>query len=201
MSRQPMSITSSRTEATAFSSGIRATGRASATATTASKPETRITPLSTSTESKPHSLLLQFRLAQGCTYGAGVTAGGGGSKSLQDIEQKTVGPSYANFRKIGSPPSVWDPESGEKLPKGFAVAFTKMSVFRKLEISAAIRHSIRIRHLVSLQIVLENGDFSWKSCENITFFIFICLLGFPLGEPRVDTEKVRSDAKKKVQQT
>ena len=108
---------------------------------------------------------------------------GGGSESLQDIEQKTVGPSYANFRKIGSPPSVWDPESGEKLPKGFAVAFTKMSVFRKLEISAAIRHPIRIRHLVSLQIVLENGDFSWKSCENITFFILIRLLDFPLVTP------------------
>ena len=132
--------------------------------------------------------------------GAGATAGGG-SESLQDTEQKTVGPSYANFRKIGSPPSVWDPESGEKLPKGFAVAFTKMSVFRKLEISAAIRHPIRIRHLVSLQIVLENGDFSCKSCENITFFILICMISFPLGEPRVDTEKVRSDAKKKVQQT
>ena len=147
-----MSITSSRTEETAFSSGTKATGRASATDTTASRPETRITPLSTSIDCD-----------SGVNLRSGVRAGaapGGGSESLRDTEHKTVGPSYANFRKIGSPPSVWDPESGEKLPKGFAVAFTKMSVFRKLEISAAIRHPIRIRHLVSLQIVLENGDFS-----------------------------------------
>ena len=47
MSRQPMSITLSRTEETAFSSGTRATGRASVTDTTASRPGTRITPLST----------------------------------------------------------------------------------------------------------------------------------------------------------
>ncbi|WP_414603001.1 SNF2-related protein [Ruminococcus flavefaciens] len=50
MSRQPMSITSSRIEVTAYCSGIRATGRASVTDTTVSKPETKTTPLSTSTE-------------------------------------------------------------------------------------------------------------------------------------------------------
>ena len=73
--------------------------------------------------------------------GAGA-APGGGSESLRDTEQKTVGPSHAYFRKIGSPPSVWDPESGEKLPKGFNVDFAKMSVFRNLEISAVIRQPI-----------------------------------------------------------
>lgn len=119
-----------------------------------------MTLLSTGTERRPLNICCGSDLyIRGAGLGAGA-APGGGSESLRDTEQKTVGPSYANFRKIGSPPSVWDPESGEKLPKGFAVAFTKMSVFRKLEISAAIRHSIRIRHLVSLQIVLENGDFS-----------------------------------------
>jgi hypothetical protein len=46
-SRRPMWITLSRTEETAFSSGTRATGRASVTDTTASRPGTRITPLST----------------------------------------------------------------------------------------------------------------------------------------------------------
>ena len=51
-SRRPMSTISSRTEETVFSSGIRATGRASVTDTTASRPETRITPLSTSTEKR-----------------------------------------------------------------------------------------------------------------------------------------------------
>ena len=113
MSRRPMSITSHLTEETAFSSGIRATGRASATDTTASRPEMRITPPSTSTKRKPHSLSLQFRQTQGCTYGrdlgAGATAGGG-SESLRESEQKTVGPSRVKKREIAGPPVNLDPD-------------------------------------------------------------------------------------------
>lgn len=114
MSRRPMSITSNRTEETAYCSGIRATGRASVTDTTVSKPETKTTPLSTSTESKPHLLALQFRQAQGCTYGAGLGLGqpaGGRSKSLKTEQHKTVGPSRVKKREIAGPPVYWDPDS------------------------------------------------------------------------------------------
>ena len=87
-----MSITSNRTEETVFSSGIKATGRASATVTTASRPETRITPLSTSID-----------CGSGVYLWGGLGAGaapGGGSESLRDTEQKTVGPSRVKIREI-----------------------------------------------------------------------------------------------------
>ena len=55
--------------------------------------------------------------AQGLTYGA---APGGGSESLRDTEQKTVGPSRVKKREIAGPPVIRDPDrmiiSAEALP-------------------------------------------------------------------------------------
>ena len=166
MSRRPMLITSSRTGETACCSGIRATGRASATVTTASKPETRITPLSTSTERKPQSLSLQFTQAQGCTYGAGPGGWGcpgGGSESLWDAEQKTVGPSRVKIRKIARAPVIWDP-----------TVYKNMKPYSGSDNSESLNlcgFSYIRRHLllssapcaISLQNNMKNGGFSRKT--------------------------------------
>lgn len=87
-----------------FSSGIRETGRASATDTTASKPETRITPLSTSTDcGSPTYSAIQTRL-RGVPMGGAGAARRGGFTSLCESEHKTVGPSRVKKREIAGPP-------------------------------------------------------------------------------------------------
>ena len=51
--------------------------------------------------------------AQGLTYGAesgGWGCPGGGSESLRDTEQKTVGPSRVKKREIAGPPVSRDPD-------------------------------------------------------------------------------------------
>lgn len=71
-----MSITLSRTEETACSSGIRATGRASVTDTTASRPGTRITPLSTSIDCGSGAYLWGWVRGLGLPRGrVGISAG------------------------------------------------------------------------------------------------------------------------------
>ncbi len=66
-------------------------------------------------------------VTQGCTYGAGLAGAtaGGGSKSLWEIERKTVAPSRVKIRKFERPPVFWDPifdhfdwmRDGKEIPK------------------------------------------------------------------------------------
>lgn len=132
MSRRPMLITSSRTEETVYCSGIRATGRASVTDTTASRHATRTTHLSTSTERSSPILFCGSDLLMG----AG-TASGGGFTFTGESKQKTVAPPRVKNRKFEGPPVYWDPDSPP-----FTVIVTlsgkrKMRIFRTFPIAAA----------------------------------------------------------------
>lgn len=112
-----------------FSSGIRATGRASATVTIALRPETRITPLSTSIDCGSGVYLWGGAGGRGCPRG--------GSESLWESEHKTVAPSRVKNRKFEGPPVYWDSDSPP-----FTVIVTlfgkrKMHIFRTFPIAAA----------------------------------------------------------------
>ena len=157
-----MWITSSRTEETVFSSGIRATGRVSVTDTTASRPETRITPLSTSTERKPHSLSLQFRQAQGCTYRAG---SGGGSESLWDIEQKTVGPSRVKKREFARAPVIWDPDRDILAVNEILCRKQKTQIFRAFPYAAVGNCGGRIHTEFRYKMHCKTANLRQKAIE------------------------------------
>lgn len=168
MSRQPMSITSNRTEVTAYCSGISATGRASVTDITASKPETKTTPLSTSTESKPHLLALQFRQAQGCTYGAGLGLGqpaGGRSKSLKTEQHKTVGPSRVKKREFARAPVIWDPDRDILAVNEILCRKQKTQIFRAFPYAAVGNCGGRIHTEFRYKMHCKTANLRQKAIE------------------------------------
>ena len=137
MSRRPMWITSNRIGETTCCSGIRATGRASATGITVSRHETRIIHRSTSIErsSQPLTHSSDQHTRGGLPQGMGRRQpAGGGSKSSQASHQETVGPSRVKIRKICSPPPVWVPINGRFYCSGFTKIFQKTSKFRSSRI-------------------------------------------------------------------
>jgi len=94
--------------------------------------------------------------------GAGATAGGG-SESLRDAEQKTVGPSRVKIRKIARAPVIWDP-----------TVYKNMKPYSGSDNSESLNlcgFSYIRRHLllssapcaISLQNNMKNGGFSRKT--------------------------------------
>lgn len=132
-----MWIISYHTEETRFFSGIKTTGRAFATVTTASRHATRIILRSTSTECRSPTYTLRFRLDSGVYLWGWIDSPPGGFTSLHESKRKTVAPSRVKNRKFEGPPVYWDPDSPPFTVIVILSGKRKMRIFRTFPIAAA----------------------------------------------------------------
>jgi hypothetical protein len=100
--------------------------------------------------------------------GAGATAGGG-SESLRDAEQKTVGPSRVKKREFAGPPVYWDPD---RLLLKFRIALCrkqKTQIFRAFPIAAVENTSSMIHTEFRYKTDCKTAILRQKRGENSTF--------------------------------